>query len=267
VGQRIYADFFMPSRLEEYRRMLESFVQAGYAGISIETLWGLIKRREVDGNRRYLVLRHDIDTDPNTGRAMWEIEQELGVEGSFFFRLSTVDVPLIRAIAASGSSASYHYEELAIIAKRRHLRTRNEARDHIGEAQETFLRNITHLRAITGAPMNVVASHGDFANRRLGVANWAILADAGFRRRAGVDLETYDESVMTYVSSRHSDTLHPRYWIDEDPLKALARGEPLVYVLVHPRHWRTARAVNLRDDLGRLVESIRYAVPSRRGAR
>jgi hypothetical protein len=247
--------------------MLESFVQAGYAGVSIETLWGLIKAGEVDGSRPYLVLRHDIDSDPDTGRAMWEIERGLGVEGSFFFRLSTLDVPLIKAIVASGSSASYHYEELATIAKRRRLRTRDEAGDHIGEAQEAFLHNITHLREITGAPMNVVASHGDFANRRLGVANWAILADAGFRRRAGVELETYDESVMSYVSSRHSDTLHPRYWIDEDPLKAIARGEPLVYVLVHPRHWRTARAVNVRDDLTRLVESIRYSLPSRNGAR
>ena len=197
---------------------------------------------------------------------MWEIERELGIEGSYFFRLSTVDVPLMQAIEKSGSSASYHYEDLAIVAKRRRIRTRRDAYLHIPEAQDSFRRNIELLRGITGLPMRVVASHGDFVNRRLGIPNWVILTDESFRRDTGVDLETYDESFMTHVSTRHRDTLHPTYWIPADPLIAVARDEPVIYVLVHPRHWRVARAVNARDDVVRIVEGIRDTLLIDRGA-
>lgn len=267
VWHRIYADFLMPARLDEYRRMLESFVRAGYAVISVETFWDLITTGRLNDMRRFVVLRHDIDTDPGTGRRMWEIERDLGVEGSYFFRLSTVDVPLMQEIAAAGSSASYHYEDLATIAKHRRLRTRSEVDAHIAEAQESFRRNLDSLRAITGSPMRVVAAHGDFVNRRLGIPNWVILTDENFRRETGVDLETYDESVMTHVSSRHADSPYPRYWSPENPLAAVARHEPVVYLLVHPRHWRVARAVNARDDFIRLGEGVRYALPRGREAR
>jgi hypothetical protein len=33
---------------------------------------------------------------------------------------------------------------------------------------------------------------------------------------------------------------------------AIARGEPVIHTLAHPRHWRAARAVNARDDIRRL---------------
>lgn len=267
VWHRLYADFLLPSRLDSYRRLLERFLGAGYTVISVESIWELISSSQLNGNARYLVLRHDIDTDPATAQRMWEIERALGCHGSYFFRLSTVDIPLMKAIAASGSMASYHYEEIAAVAKRRRLRSRDEALAHLTEAQEEFLRNLARLRTQTSLPMTVVASHGDFVNRQLGLPNWELLVDRDFRRRAGVELETYDEAVMGHVTSRHSDTLHPRYWIPGSPELAIGRSEPVVYVLVHPRHWRAARSVNARDDLGRLSESIRYRTPTIRSPR
>lgn len=258
VWHRIYADFLMPSRLPAYRRLLASFLDAGYAVESIETYWDRIKRAELDPARRVLVLRHDIDTDPATGRRMWEIETELGVTGSFFFRLSTLDVPLMRAIAESGAHASYHYEELATVAKRHHLRSRLDVDRHLGEAREEFGRNLESLRSRTDLPLRIVASHGDFVNRRLDVPNLVILADPDFRRETGIDLEAYDETMMGHVTSRHSDTGHPRYWRPDGPLGAVTRGEPVVYLLVHPRHWRVARTINARDDVARVWENVAY---------
>ena len=125
---------------------------------------------------------------------------------------------------------------------------------------------------MTGLPMRVVASHGDFVNRRLGVQNLAILADPEFRHKAGVELETNDEAFMTHVSSRHSDTHHPRFWIPDDALSPIRRGDPtaamkagngVVYLLIHPRHWRVNRSFNARDDVMRLWEGITYRLPAR----
>jgi hypothetical protein len=258
VLHRIYADFVMPSRLPAYRRLLEAFLAAGYEVVSIETYWNRLRSASLDPGARTVILRHDIDTDAATARRMWEIEHSLGIAASFFFRLSTLDVPLMRAIDGAGGHASYHYEELATFAKRHHLKARQEVDDRIGEIREEFRRNLESLRGRTGLALDIVASHGDFVNRRLGVPNWFLLTDPDFRRETGIELETYDDAIMDSVTSRHSDTLYPRYWVTEDPLAAVRRGEPVIYILVHPRHWRVARRLNALDDLGRLRESVAY---------
>src|SRR6185295_3645039 len=92
VGDRIYSDFLMPSRLGAYRSLLESALAAGYTFISIEAYWELIQAGAVDPARRYLILRHDIDTDTATAGVMWRIERSLRISSSYYFRLSTVDL-------------------------------------------------------------------------------------------------------------------------------------------------------------------------------
>jgi hypothetical protein len=263
LRHRIYADFLMPSRLGAYRRLLELALGAGYRVVSIETFWQLIVGNAVDPGEPYLVLRHDIDTDPATARAMWAIERGLGVESSYYFRLSTTDLGLMRDIAEGGSHASYHYEELATIAKQWRLRRATDVLAHLPEARARFQENLGRLRASTGLPMRVVASHGDFVNRAVGVANRAILEDPGFRHEVGVDLEVYDEAFVGQLTSRYSDTHHPRYWVSADPQAGIARGEAVIQVLVHPRHWRVHRLVNAADDVRRVAEGLAYRLPSR----
>ncbi len=262
IWNRLYGDFLMPSRLGRYRRLLERFLRAGYTVVSVEQFWHL-SPDDTAPPQHYLILRHDVDTDPRTAAAMWDIERDLGIAGSFYFRLSTVDVPLMQAIASSGGQASYHYEELATLAKHRGIRRREDAAACLPEARELFRGNLESLRAATGLPMRVVASHGDFVNRKLRVPNTAILAEPTFRREVGINLETYDDAFMRRVSSRHSDTGPPRHWTPADPLLAMASAEPVIYVLVHPRHWRASPYVNARDDLTRVFEGVRYWLVAR----
>lgn len=259
LRDRIYADFLMPSRLEAYRGLLQLALGAGYRIVSIETFWRRLVEEAVDPAKQYLVLRHDIDTDPGTARVMWDIERQLGIESSYFFRLSTIDVGLMRAIAEGGGHASYHYEELATIAKERHLRRPAEVLDHLPEARARFRDNLERLRATTGLPMRVVASHGDFVNRAVGVANRAILDDTEVRRSVGIELEVYDEALVRHLTTRYSDTHHPRYWVDGDPADGIARKDPVIQLLVHPRHWRVNRRVNAADDIRRVWEGLAYA--------
>jgi hypothetical protein len=260
--ERIYADFLMPSRLGEYRRLLETALAGGYRVVSIEGFWrSIVGGSPEDG--RWLVLRHDVDTDPGTAAAMWEIDRDLGVESSYYFRLSTQDQRVMRSIADGGGEASYHYEELADLVKRRGVRDPDRVLDLIPEAQAAFAANLARLRDETGLPMRVVASHGDFANRNVGIPNWRILEDRVFRREVGVDLEVYDDEFVRHVISYHSDTHYPRYWRTESPDPALQRGDGLVYLLVHPRHWRVDRLGNAGDDVRRLYEGIRLRSGSR----
>jgi len=263
---RTYSDFLMGSRLDLYRGMLESALGAGYRILSIEQAWRLIEDERFDPARRHLVLRHDVDTDPGTAAAMWEIERALGIMSSYYFRLSTLDPSLMARIGADGGEASYHYEELATVAKRRGLRSRTVVEAHIPEARARFAQNLARIRASTGLPLRVVASHGDFVNRRLGIPNWVILDDPAFRKEVGIDLEAYDRALLDRLTIQHSDVPYPRYWEPGDPADAIQAGEPVVFILVHPRHWRVHRLVNARDDIRRVVEGVRFTlgVPARR---
>ena len=263
IWNRLRSDFLMRSRLGAYRSFLASALAVGYRVTSVGGFWALVQAGELDPGRRLLVLRHDVDTDPRTANAMWLIDRDLGIETSYFFRLSTLTPPLMAEIAAAGSEASYHYEEIATVAKRRGLATAADVVDRLPEARDLFAANIDRLRRTTGLPMRVVASHGDFVNRRLGVPNWLILDEPDFRREVGVELETYDRAYLDKLPSRHSDTQYPALWEPTDPAVAIRDGVPVISVLVHPRQWRADRIGNVRDDLERLVGGWRYALTSR----
>lgn len=265
IANRVYADFLMPSRLGAYRALLEAALGSGYQFCTIGSFKATVGAEGPGRDTRRLILRHDVDTDPRTGRAMFEIETALGITSSWFFRLKTVDPDLMASIAAGGGEASYHYEELATIAKRRRLRTRDEAVGALPEARELFALNLGRLRAATGLPMTVVASHGDFINRRLGIANWEILSDRSFRASTGIEIEAYDAVLTESVAARYSDTLHPAYWVPDDPATSIKRGSSAIYLLVHPRHWRSSPRINAGDDLGRVFEYARYRLPVNRG--
>src|SRR5690349_13810387 len=260
IWQRVYGDFLMPSKLNAYKSFLEEFLNHNYRICSIASLWDQIKNSSIKPQDKYLVLRHDIDTDSSTARAMWEIEQMFSVKSSFYFRLSTLDITLMKQIEISGGEASYHFEELATVIKQKHLKTRDEALQQMPYIREVFRSNLNRLRSLTGLAMRIVAAHGDFVNRKLQLYNWEILKCPSFRRDVGVELEVYDEAFMRHISSRHSEVLPPFIWEPADPLIAAYKGAQVIQILVHPRQWRANIRENLIDDVKRAWEGVRHAL-------
>lgn len=255
---RVYSDFFMPSRLVIYEQMIREALKQGYEVHSIASFWEVVKGVGPQSGKRYLVLRHDIDTDVKTARAMWQIEQKCGVKASYYFRLSTLDIALMQEIHQSGSEASYHYEEIATIGKQQGLVYKEEIFKRMSLIREQFAKNVLQIRKMTRLPLHTVASHGDFYNRKMGIINHEILRDDSLRKKLAIELETYDEVMMRHVTARHSDTLAPLFWKPNDPLHSLRSHEQVVYVLTHPRHWRTDWLGNLADNAKRLWEEVCY---------
>ena len=255
--QRFYADFLMPSRLHEFHQLLRLALEHEYSTYSILQFWKLTNGGQKPPLGKVLLLRHDVDTDPSTAEQMWNIENALSIRSSYYFRLSTLDIPLMKKIESSGSEASYHYEELATICKRDHIRSPEEAMDRLTDIKQEFARNIIWLRGKSALPMRSVASHGDFINRKLGIRNVELLRDRGFRKQLDIHLEVYDDSAMELVQSRHSDCAYPKFWEPSDPKLAIECGIKVVYVLVHPRHWQTALRENFLDDWNRFFSALR----------
>ena len=212
---------------------------------------------------RVLLMRHDIDSDIATATRMWRIEERLGVRGTWFFRLSTWDDALIAEIARAGCEVGYHYEELATLALRRGAGSEQAARALVDEARDLLRVNIGALRRRSGLALTTFASHGDFANRRTGVAN-TVLLDAPDFGRAGRSAEAYDESVTSRFDARSSDRGYPQLWVPADPAGAIRAGAGVIEILVHTRPWGAAPLSNARLDLARLRDGALLLARSRR---
>jgi hypothetical protein len=264
IALRLHADYLQGERLHEFEALLRTALEREYKTMTLSTFAEIGPLRAPGAHGRILLLRHDIDTDVARARRMSHIERRLGVVGSYFFRRSTWDVGFMRELASAGFEVGYHYEELADVVKRWGAASAEQARALIGVARERLRENLARLRATSGLPLDVLAAHGDFANRAVGVSNVELLADPEFRTRIGVRLEAYD--IEGQVSARSSDGIPPVPWVPEDPLHAIRRGERVVEVLVHPRSWGGAPAANARADLVRLREGCAYAVHVRRRA-
>lgn len=260
VWNRVYSDFLMPSRLKDYAALLNKALQHQYNVCSVAAFWSIYKTDKLDVNKTYLILRHDIDTDVLTAKAMFNIEKELGVNASYFFRLSTIDIPFMQMLHVHGSEASYHYEEIATYAKVNQIKNQQNIYSNLSEIKNMFANNLTQLRNETGLPMHTVASHGDFVNRYLRIPNHELLKDTTFRSKLGIELEVYDERIMCLVTSRYSDTGYPQLWKPKSPspFQAIENSSRVIYLLTHPRHWRANLQENLKDNIGRIVQGIRY---------
>jgi hypothetical protein len=258
AGRRLYEDFLRLPQWGAYRQMLAALADAGYTFCSLRDFWSQMRVGRIDPQRKYLVLRHDVDVDREGAWTMLAIERKLGIASSYFFRLSTVDVPLMLEIDHSGGEASYHYEELAAVVKARRLRSIVDARAHIPCAQQLFRAHIERLRCLTGLPMSTVASHGDFANRRLAICNWVILQDQAFRNETGIQLEAYDDALLRNFARRYSDAPHPRFDSTHGPLAEDSAVPTVVQLLVHPRHWGANRPRIVLENAKRVWEELAY---------
>jgi hypothetical protein len=258
IAQRVYCDYIRPERLDEFRRLIARAVDLGYETLTLSAFARLVGAGEAAARERVLLLRHDIDSDVSRARRMWEIERELGVVGTYFFRRATWDLPFMRELASHGYEVGYHYEELATLVKQRGAATADEARGLILPARERLRAALAELRAKSAMPLDVLASHGDFANRSVDVSNAELLSDRQFRTEVGVALEAYD--IEEHVDARASDDACPDAWQPLDALAALERGTPVVELLVYPRAWGAAPVANGRADLARTAEGCLYAL-------
>ena len=246
---RVYADYLMPSRLAEYETLLITAKEAGYSHMSVRSF----SRGTTE--KRVLVHRHDIDSDLRTAHKMFDLECKHHVRASYYFRLRTLDIGFMREIEATGSEASYHYEEVADFAKEHHLHDPVEVRRHFPEIQERFAINVARITKSLGRPLTTVASHGDFANRKLKVINHELIADPMLRRRCGIEFDTYDDDLMRQFDTYISDQKYPVYFKPIPPLQAL-RQHQRICLLTHPVQWETNWIDNTRCNVNRLLQGL-----------
>ncbi|MFT4101209.1 MAG: hypothetical protein QM674_09270 [Burkholderiaceae bacterium] len=256
---RTYQDYLMPSRLPEYARLLTLAREQGYRLISVEQWAALLADPTASADTRALVLRHDVDTDARLTLPWSQIEQDHGAGASYFYRLSTIDDQAIETVMKRGFHVSYHFEELADVAKARGLRSAAEVIAHMDEIRDRFAANLRALRGRFGWDARIVCSHGDWMNRRLQMRNLELLSDPAFRRQNGIEYETYDEALMTPLRGYYTDAQPPAYWRESgSPFDAIRAGVAPIGLLTHPRQWQPCPRDNAAETWRRLREGLAY---------
>lgn len=94
------------------------------------------------------ILRHDVDRKPQNSLAIAKLQHEMGVHGTYYFRIvpESFQPKYIEAIAGLGHEIGYHYEDLTL------------CKGNVEAAIEHFERSLERLRQY--APINTICMHG-----------------------------------------------------------------------------------------------------------
>lgn len=142
----------MDFTLKMYRLLLNTLLHQNY---SFQTFEKFIDNPA----KRVVILRHDVDLNPLNSLDTAQIENELNIKGSYYFRIvsGSYDPEIIRNINNLGHEIGYHYEDMDL------------ALGEANKAIELFETALKKLRSI--ATISTACMHGSprskFDNRDL----------------------------------------------------------------------------------------------------
>ena len=133
--------------LHAYSSLLHGLLEAGYHFITFEE-W-CTNRETV----KTVILRHDVDKKPERSLALAEIETDLGIKATYYFRIvpQSNQPAYIKAIADLGHETGYHYEDFSL------------AKGNAVRAYDNYKDNLIYFR--TFYPVKTISMHGSPASR------------------------------------------------------------------------------------------------------
>jgi hypothetical protein len=131
----------MDFTLSTYKQLLEMLNSSGF---SFQTVESFIQSPE----KKVVVLRHDVDERPGNALRLAQIEFDLGIQATYYFRILKIsnDPEVISKITAMGHEIGYHYEDYA------------SANGDLTKAIDSFKKNLDYFRKFY--PVKTVCMHG-----------------------------------------------------------------------------------------------------------
>ena len=145
--------------LQTYRHLLSALHAAGYKSLTFEDYCKAVQKGvRIAG--QFVILRHDVDLKAANSLKTAQIEAELGMHASYFFRVvpQSNQPEIIRQIARMGHEIGYHYEDMAI------------ANGDVEKAIKHFEQQLAYFR--TFYPVQTICMHGAPTSRYDGRDLW-----------------------------------------------------------------------------------------------
>lgn len=257
VYYRIISDFFLADRTNEFERIIVAALANGYSILSHSEYFNLVKNESIN-DRKILILRQDVDSDPKYVYKWLALQKKYNIHSSVYFRLCTFNKEIMLAVEASGSDCGYHYEEIADYAKKHRLLYKEAVISKFPEITTLFKQHLKRIENDLGFKIKYVSSHGDFANRKLGLPNTAFVTPE-LLTGCGLTFEAYQSEFIDTYSINISDCGYPAFYKGElTPLEAIEQNVPIIHFLTHPKHWRSNWYWNIYENWKRLWEGFSF---------
>jgi len=127
--------------LKTLRLLLSSLSEQGYTFLTFSEYLS-------NPGKGNIILRHDVDARPGNSLKCAELENRMGIKGTYYFRTvaESYNEKAIKEINSLGHEIGYHYEELTL------------ARGEYETAIRLFQQNLAKLRRLV--PVETICMHG-----------------------------------------------------------------------------------------------------------
>ena len=235
----------MDFTLQKYKQLLIALQQQGYCFITFEQYCDMRSKGE-EMPIRYVIMRHDVDLLPRNSFATAKIEQQQGVQASYYFRVvpESNQPEYIQQIAALGHEIGYHYEDMAI------------CQGNTEEAMAHFQQQLQYFRQYY--PVRTICMHGAPTSKWDGRELWRTydyhtlgiigepyfdvdFAEVFYLTDTGRCWDGYKVSVRDKIPA-YQDQWTARGWVyhtTDDVLRAIDQGvlPPCLMITTHPQRW------------------------------
>jgi hypothetical protein len=221
----------LSAKLTEYERLLVTGLQRGYRFIPL-----------VDWYRNYsslktqkiIVMRHDVDWDAETARAMASIEHRLNCHSTFYFRWSSAQGDVISLMRNFGDEVGLHYETLARYCVEQKITCQKDITPEVLDECRTMLKSEILSFEEKYGNIDSICSHGARRNRVIGISN-DILVQGKNRADFFILFDANDAEIQKRVALFISDS-----WAAWTPLSlqdAMDKNYQTICALTHSNWW------------------------------
>ena len=229
----------MDFTLKVYRDLLLHFLENQYVFSTFGNYINLL----TDLNNltsKLIILRHDVDRRPKNALKMAQMEHELGIKSSYYFRIvkESNNPEIIKEIVRLGHEIGYHYEDLAL------------AGGDYKKAIQSFRKNLEYFRQFY--PVKTICMHGSplskYDNRDLwkkySYKNFGIIGEPYFDIDFNEVLYLTDtgrrwDGASVSVRDKVNSGFNYGFKATDDIISALKNNElpPQVMLNIHPHRW------------------------------
>lgn len=251
----LFKTIVLNNRLKTYRKYIDYAKQQGYKICSLSEFY-----ENKDESLNHFILRHDVDYFEKATKKMFEVEKELGVHSTYYFRWSTIDENLIQDMLNAGFDIGLHYETVATYIRENNIQNKEDI--NISVVQSQLKDEIKEFKTKYNPNMSSCCSHGASENIQLGISSNSILENVNYDEY-GIIFEAYDERMYSDYGIYHIMDQNIRnnfgFAYSSNPIDGINEERKNILFLAHPTHWFSSLKlylINIRETiLGRVQYS------------
>jgi len=221
--------------MDKYRLLLYAL-----DGYKIYTVRRYLEEKPSEG---FVILRHDVDRIPMNAQKMADLERELGIQSTYYFRYTrgTFRKDIIKTISSMGHEIGYHYETLS------------KTNGDYEKAIKLFQLELSEFRKICN--VRTISMHGKPLSNQINDMIWKYRNFNEFDLLGDSNLSISNLPYFTDAGRTWDNSNNLRDYLKTPTLKAfnikmtndlinlfIQRSYPSFYINVHPERWVTNRS-------------------------